>query len=302
MGAAIMVMVAACQHTILPVTSPVSTPVANTEIQNSSAQTIIAGHTFHSILQQPVYKTWFDKSYETYIVDTNTVQHLQPLVKNNTSMDIFLGSWCGDSKREVPRMLKILQLAGMDTSKVSLIFVDNSLATYKQSPAHEERNRNIHHVPTFIVYESNREAGRIVESPVISLEKDLLAILDHKGYIPNYRAISYWVNNINRRDKPMSDEALQKKAAILKPFCRHYGEFNAYGYVQLAAKNNAEALNVFRLNTLIYPETAGVFDSLGEALAKTGDKVGAIAAYQKVLALKPGDANAVKMLADLLKL
>lgn len=295
MGAAILVMVAACQHTLVPVT----TPIANTEIQNTSGQTIIAGHTFHSILQQPVYKAWFDKSYDTYSVDTATVQKLQPVIKPNTSMDIFLGSWCGDSKREVPRMLKILQTAGVDTSKVSLIFVDNSLDAYKQSPAHEEKNRNIHRVPTFIVYENNKETGRIVESPVTSLEKDLLAILDHDTYSPNYKAVNYWISHIGSRNKPISDDDLQKMAVTVKPLCKHYAEFNTYGYVQLAAKNNTEALNVFRLNTLIYPETAGVFDSYGEALAKTGNKAGAIAAYQKVLALKPGDANAVKALEKL---
>ncbi len=295
MGLTICVMVAACQHSLLPVASP----VANTEIQNTSGQTIIAGHTYHSILQQPAYKPWFDKNYDAYTVDTIAVHSVQAALRNNISMDIFLGSWCGDSKREVPRMLKILDAAGMDTSKVSLVFVDNSTDTYKQSPAHEEKNRNIHHVPTFIIYRDQKEAGRIVESPVASLEKDLLAILEQKEYSPNYKAISYWVNRIAGRNKPMSDEKLQELAITLKPLCKHYGEFNAYGYVQLAAKSHAEALNVFRLNTFIYPQTPGVFDSLGEALAKTGNKTAAIAAYEKVISLKPGDANALKALERL---
>ncbi len=299
MVAAILVMAAACQHTMLPV-APVATPLANTEIKNASGQVIAAGHTYHSILQQPVYKTWFDKNYDTYTVDTNTVKQLQP-VSSNTSVDIFLGSWCGDSKREVPRMLKILQQAGMDTAKISLIFVDNSLDDYKQSPGHEEKNKNIHHVPTFIVYNNNKETGRIVESPVVSLEKDLRSILTGQSYTPNYKAISYWVGNIHRRSKKLTEAELSQMVAVVKPLCKHYGEFNAYGYVQLAAKNTTEALNVFRLNTMIYPETAGVFDSLGEALAKTGDKAGAIVAYERVLVLKPGDENARKQLAALQK-
>ena len=302
MVAVIVLMTAACQHTILPVATvePVSTPVANTEIINASGQTIATGHTWHSILQQPAYKPWFDKNYESYVVDTNTVKQLSTAIAN-TSVDIFLGSWCGDSKREVPRMIRILEQAGIDTAKIALIFVDNSADRYKQSPGHEERNRNIHHVPTFIIYNNNKETGRIVETPVTSLEKDLQAILTGQTYTPNYKAINYWVSHVNNRQKKLGNAQLQEMAATIKPLCKHYGEFNAYGYTQLAAKNNQEALNVFRLNTLMYPAAAGVFDSLGEALAKTGDKAGAIVAYEKVLALTPSDENAKKMLESLKK-
>jgi hypothetical protein len=68
---------------------------------------------------------------------------------------------------------------------------------------------------------------------------------------------------------------------------RHYGEFNGYGYV-LLAKKTKEAINVFRLNTMIYPDNANVFDSLAEALGKLVIKKKRLP-YEKVLALKPGD-------------
>ncbi len=294
MVAAILVMAAACEHAIVPV----KTPITNNEIKNESGQTILAGHASVSILEQPNYKTWYDKSYNAYTIDTVTGKQIQSDFKNK-SMDIFLGSWCGDSKREVPRMLKVLQYAGIDTARVNLIFVDNSTTTYKQSPQHEEKEKNIHHVPTFIIYDGNKEMGRIVESPIVSLEKDMLSILNRQPYTPNYKAIGYWYSKIKKRDTKMSAEQLQSLVAEVKPLCKHYGELNTYGYVLLAAKKNTEALNVFRLNTLIYPETARVFDSLGEALARTGDKPGAIQAYEKVLALKPGDENAKKMLKSI---
>ncbi|MES2003904.1 MAG: hypothetical protein V4450_05240 [Bacteroidota bacterium] len=288
MVAAICVMAAACHRTILPAV----TPVVNTEIKNESGQTILAGHASLSALQLPAYKSWFDNSYNSYATDAAVAAQLKPLLQNKR-MDVFLGSWCGDSKREVPHMIKLLQAAGMDTAKLSLIFVDNSTTNYKQSPQHEEKGLGIHHVPTFILYDERKELGRIIESPVVSLEKDLLAILQ-QSYQPNYRAIDYWTKQVATRKKAMTDEELQSLANTLKPLCRHYGEFNAYGYVQLAAGEKVEALNVFKLNTFIYPETAGVFDSLGEALAKLGDKAGAITAYEKVLVLKPGDANAME--------
>ncbi len=292
--AAILVLAAACQRA----TVPVKTPIVNTEIKKESGQVVLLGHASHSILQQPEYKTWFDKSYDAYTVDTPAAKQLQHGLQNR-SMEIFLGSWCGDSKREVPRMLKVLQEAGMDTTNISLVFVDNSLQTYKQSPQHEEKNRNIHRVPTFIIYDGGKELGRIVESPVVSLEKDMLAILGHQSYTPNYKAVSYWISHDKARNTSLSDAELQNLVPELKPLCKYSGEFNTYGYVLLAAGKNVQALNVFRLNTLIYPDTASVFDSLGEALAKTGDKPAAITAYEKVLQLRPADENARKMLAGL---
>src|SRR5476649_784326 len=186
---AAILLAAACQRATVPVT----TPIVNTEIKRESGP-VLLGHASHSMLQQPDYKTWFDKSYDAYTVDTPAVKQLQHGLKHR-SMEIFLGSWCGDSKREVPRMLKILQDAGMDTTYISLVFVDNNLATYKQSPQHEEKNSNIHRVPTFIIYDGSKELGRIVESPVVSLEKDMLSILGHQNYTPNYKAVNYWISH-----------------------------------------------------------------------------------------------------------
>jgi tetratricopeptide (TPR) repeat protein len=294
--AAIIVLAAACHRALVPVvTSPV-----NKEIKNEAGQTILAGQASISSMQMPSYKAWYDDSYNKYTVDAGVAQQIKPLLRNKR-MEVFLGSWCGDSRREVPRMIKVLQQAGMDTAKLSLVFVDNSSASYKQSPQHEERGKNIHHVPSFIVYDGNKEMGRIIESPLASLEKDLLAILTQQSYQPNYRAIEYWNKNVAEKASDMNEAALQQLVPVLKPLCRHYGEFNAYGYVLLGAKNNTEALNVFKLNTLIYPDNAGVFDSLAEAYERTGNKKAAIANYEKVLSLKPGDERAGKKVAELRK-
>ena len=101
-------------------------------------------------------------------------------------IDIFMGSWCGDSKWEVPRMIKLLQAAGFDTTNLAIVCVSNEAGMYKKSPEGEEAGKNIQRVPTLIVYEKNKEIGRIIESPVVSLEKDLLRILKKDGYVPNY--------------------------------------------------------------------------------------------------------------------
>jgi len=278
---------------------PSSTPITSTEIKNANGDTILAGHCSASILQTQPYKTWFDKSYNNYNVDTPTALSLKPLLENKRA-EIFLGSWCSDSKREVPRMLKVLQAADFDTSRLQLIFVDDAANTDKQSPQHEEAGRNIHHVPTMIFYNNKKEMGRIVESPNVSLEKDLLNILQGNDYTPKYKAVGYWLKNIRHRNSNFSDKKLLEILPEIKPLCANAYELNTYGYVLLAQKNYTEALNIFRLNVFLYPSNSNVYDSLGEAYMDAGDKDDAVKNYKKVLELKPGDANATKMLNQLL--
>ena len=49
-----------------------------------------------------------------------------------------------------------------------------------------EKDKNIHHVPTFIVSKERQEIGRIVETPIGTLEDDLFNILIGDLPKPNY--------------------------------------------------------------------------------------------------------------------
>jgi tetratricopeptide (TPR) repeat protein len=249
-------------------------------------------------MQKGIYNEWYIRNYNAYKVDTATAIQLQPLL-NNTTIEIFLGSWCGDSKREVPRMMKILETANFDTSNVKLIFVNNDDEQYKQSPQGEEKNKFIHHVPTFIVYNNNnKEVNRIVETPIESLEKDLLNIVSNKTYTSKYKALLQW-QKFGKKNKPLTNETLQQLASQYKPICKHAGEFNALGYTLMAEKNYVQAINVFKLNVLMYPTVSNAFDSLGEAYYKMGNKAEAKKQYEKVLELEPNNANAKVMLEKL---
>jgi tetratricopeptide (TPR) repeat protein len=292
--AAVCLVATACNRNTVPSASP----IVNSETQNEQGKTILAGHCSLSMLYAQPYSDWFYKSYSPYNVDSFTTHLIAPMLKNKT-VQVFLGSWCGDSKREVPRLVKILQTAQFDTANLRLVFVDNSTKKYKQSPQHEEAGLNIHHVPTIIVYNNSREQGRIIESPQVSLEKDLLAILLHQPYQPNYQGIAYWVKHVKNRSVALSGSQLKTAATAIAPLCSRMGEFNAYGYVLLAQNNYTEAVNVFKLNTLLFPQNPGTYDSLGEAYYATGNNADAKTNYEKVLALKPGDENATKMLEKL---
>lgn len=74
---------------------------------------------------------------------------------------------------------------------------------------------------------------------------------------------------------------------------------NGIGYGLLSRGFIEEAKEIFILNTKEYPNSSNVYDSLGEAYMKLGNKKLAILNYNKSLELNPENNNAVKMLEKL---
>ncbi len=143
--------------------------------------------TREALLMEP-FATWFVPNYNQYKIDSAVAEEIKKNTGNKQFL-LFLGTWCGDSKKEVPRLFKLFDYCNIKPEQIRLVLVSNHDSAYKQSPAHEEKGMNILRVPTLIVMENNKEINRIVESPVENLEKDLLKILTGKHYLPNYADI-----------------------------------------------------------------------------------------------------------------
>ncbi|HEV8123566.1 MAG TPA: hypothetical protein VGP80_04955 [Gemmatimonadales bacterium] len=65
-------------------------------------------------------------------------------------------------------------------------------------------------------------------------------------------------------------------------------QVNSLGYRFLGAGDVAKAVLTLRLNTIVYPNSANTFDSLGEALLAAGRRDEAIAAYRHAMEVEPG--------------
>jgi hypothetical protein len=74
---------------------------------------------------------------------------------------------------------------------------------------------------------------------------------------------------------------------------------NALGYDSLGSGRTDDAVRLFERNVRAYPQSANVYDSLGEAYAKTGKKELAIENYEKSLALDSKNENARERLKKL---
>jgi hypothetical protein len=110
-----------------------------------------------------------------YIPSSKIIKELSNY-KTPFFVEIFLGTWCSDSEREVPAFFKIINLSGIkDNLNVKMWAVDKKKALSNGLA----KKRNIEFVPTFIFYKSEDEIGRIVEMPEGLLEEDILGILSN---------------------------------------------------------------------------------------------------------------------------
>lgn len=74
---------------------------------------------------------------------------------------------------------------------------------------------------------------------------------------------------------------------------------NDMGYRLLRSKEIQKAIDLFKVNTFLYPENDDVYDSLGEAYLANGDKKLSKENYLKSLKLNPNNSNAAKILKTL---
>ncbi len=76
---------------------------------------------------------------------------------------------------------------------------------------------------------------------------------------------------------------------------------NIIGYVMLMDKKMNDAIEIFKLNTILFPNSANAFDSLGEVYMIANKRDLAIKNYKKSLELNPDNENAKQKLKELNK-
>jgi len=117
---------------------------------------------------------WFKTEYDLYQPNIDVIKQLKPYA-DKYKITVIMGTWCSDSRREIPRFLKVMDYAGYSPNSIKILCID----TQKKAPENDLSIYNIEKVPTIIISNYTKELGRIIETPTKTLESDLLNILQN---------------------------------------------------------------------------------------------------------------------------
>ncbi|MDW8466200.1 MAG: thioredoxin family protein [Chloroherpetonaceae bacterium] len=118
---------------------------------------------------------WDDYEAADYVPDSLAVRKIAAKAQSpDITFLLFGGSWCGDSRDGMPKIFKVLRAAGIAPERTAVYGVDRK----KREETGTAEKFQVKRVPTLIVLKAGQEIGRIVETPTISWERDLAALLE----------------------------------------------------------------------------------------------------------------------------
>ena len=128
-------------------------------------------------LENSTHNNWFLENYNAHSLNKALVSQIHSLF-DDIEVTIYMGTWCEDSQREVPGFFKIIDALEANDQVQPIIGLNEDKVSHDGSA----EQAGVTNVPTFVLSKDGQEINRIVEFPIISLEQDILDILQDKGY------------------------------------------------------------------------------------------------------------------------
>ncbi|WP_425077767.1 thioredoxin family protein [Psychroserpens sp. S379A] len=270
----------------------------NREISIDNETPFLLGKINKEGLTSEHYNDWFSKYYNDYELNTTLIEAIKSKL-SEYQIILFMGTWCGDSKKEVPRFYKILEACNFPEDQLTVIALNRKSDMYKQSPNHYEAGLNIHRVPTFIFYKNRKEVNRIVEHPVETLEDDILNIITTNNYKSNYQIVAK-VNHILKNEGLNGLKKQRRK--LIKSFTgkvTSMSELNTYARTLYSTNRFSEAIEVCDINAKLFPNSSRVYDSLSIVLDADGQTDNAIKVLEKAIKKFPENEDLKDNLKEL---
>lgn len=116
------------------------------------------------------------------------------------------------------------------------------------------------------------------------------------GLSASVKSLKVALDKVGYKNAIKEVEKLSKKN---KEFKLTENEINSWGYKLLKQNKMSDALEIFKLNVFLFPESANAFDSLGETYAEYGDTARAVKNYEQSFKLDPKNSNAEQQIKNL---
>ncbi|MDX2129624.1 MAG: thioredoxin family protein [Chloroherpetonaceae bacterium] len=171
----LLLLLSACSSIQPQKEKPTSTTYKVLPDPKKSEQVVLLGTGSWKAWQQEAKWNHYDAA--DYAPKDSVLQALSKLISEKRAelgWVLFAGSWCGDSKEQVPIVFKVFASLGVPDSLVQV----KGVTREKQDFEGESQKYKIERVPTLVVLWNGSEIGRIVETPTNNWETDLLEIIN----------------------------------------------------------------------------------------------------------------------------
>ena len=173
--------------------APVVTETVQEEVRQETAETeaettakvqngMLLGEIEKNDFLFPPFDSWFNANFDSYDPAPESLEKIKNNISEVDEIVVFMGTWCPDSKREVPHFFRILEEVEYDLEKVKMLAVDRN----KTTPNNLQKEYDVTMVPTIIFFKNGEEIGRFVEYPRETLEKDVAKIVSGEEYKHSY--------------------------------------------------------------------------------------------------------------------
>ena len=162
-------------------TSSSSEMAVETKTKSNMQEGMLVGEFDKSDLEQEAFSKWFNEGYSEF----NPSEEAMATIRENISdyeIVAFMGTWCPDSRRETPKVFKILDEAGYNLSNLTFYGVNRQ----KTTTDNIEKEFDLNRVPTVIFLKDGKEVNRFVEYPRETIEEDFAKIVSGEEYKNSY--------------------------------------------------------------------------------------------------------------------
>ena len=146
--------------------------INQTVFDAQSKSDIMIGYCTLEGISDTAFLSAYQKEYDQFRSNKELMNQMYSLLKGIT-VTIIMGTWCSDSREQVPRFFRLFYDLEHSFPDPTLICVDRE----KKAGDVSLDGFNIIKVPTFIVFYQGKELGRIVETPKTTMDQDFLEIL-----------------------------------------------------------------------------------------------------------------------------
>src|SRR6476620_7852907 len=115
---------------------------------------------------------WHTNGYAQYVSKKPVLDSIRPFAQN-IKLIVVMGTWCSDSREQIPALLRVASDLNIPESHIEILGVDRT----KKCSHPDISPMNIEYVPTIFVFYKGKMMGTIVESPILTLEEDILHLL-----------------------------------------------------------------------------------------------------------------------------